>query len=426
MSSILTLDASKPVPTAPRFKPLTTGAIVAIHLGALLAFFPYYFSWYGVALCAIMIWATASLGVSMCYHRLLSHKSWQPVPWLRHVLLFCASISLQSGPITWSATHRLHHRESDHEDDPHSPLVNFLWSHILWNFFTTPKLKDPAVIKRLVPDLLEDKVLRFYEQYFFTLWSLFAFFSWMAGFAIGGGGVEGVRMGWSLLVWGSLLRTVYVWHVTWFVNSATHLWGYRNYSTSDDSRNLWWVALSTFGEGWHNNHHAVAGSAKFGQKWWEFDATWMVLSWFKRLGWVRKTTVAPRFDTPEGARLFTGKTGAESLRLVRRRSGNPLVHVQHLVHSPDALAMALHSQQQHVREAAALALGNAGEGTQAAIEPLVKTLGDRSARVREAALATLVKLGDAAVPALQNAMQTAEEQLVRLGSQRALSLMRAE
>src|SRR5687767_10166205 len=106
MSSILTLDATKPVPTTPRFKPLTTGAIVAIHLGALLAFSSYYFSWYGVALCVLMIWATASLGVSMCYHRLLSHKGWQPVPWLRHVLLFCASVSLQSGPITWSATHR--------------------------------------------------------------------------------------------------------------------------------------------------------------------------------------------------------------------------------------------------------------------------------------------------------------------------------
>jgi stearoyl-CoA desaturase (delta-9 desaturase) len=415
-----TSTAAKP---APRFKPLTTFVILAIHAAALLAFLPYFFSWAGVILCLVLVWATASLGVSMTFHRLLSHKSWQPVPWLRHVLLFCASISLQSGPITWSATHRLHHRESDHEDDPHSPLVSFMWSHLLWNFYANEQVKNPEIQKRLVPDLVGDRMLQFYEKYFFALWCTLAAVCWGAGYLAGGGGVHGVQLGWSLVIWGSFVRTVWVWHVTWFVNSATHLWGYRNYSTSDDSRNLWWVAIVTFGEGWHNNHHAVAGSAKFTQKWWEFDSTWMVLSLFKRLGWVRKVTIAPQLGTVEATRQFTGKTGAQSPRLLRRADKNAIQLAQQLLHSPAALADALRSKQRHIREAAALALGRIGDGAKDAIEPLIRALADESFRVREAAVQTLARIGDAAVPALRQAAHGAEEALVRLGSQRALRLM---
>jgi stearoyl-CoA desaturase (delta-9 desaturase) len=419
------MSAVSPAKPAPKFKPVTTAAILGIHAAALLAFLPYYFSWPGVILCVVMIWATASLGVSMTFHRLLSHKSWQPVPWLRHVLLFCASVSLQSGPITWSATHRLHHRESDHEDDPHSPLVSFMWSHLLWNFYANQQVKDPEIQKRLVPDLLGDKTLQFYEKYFFSLWCAFGAVAWVIGYLAAGGGPAGVKLGWSLVVWGNFVRTVWVWHVTWFVNSATHLWGYRNYSTSDDSRNLWWVAIVTFGEGWHNNHHAVAGSAKFSQKWWEFDSTWAVLSLFKKLGWVRKVTIAPQLGTDEAIRQFTGKTGAQSPRLLRRADKNAIQLAQQVLNSPAALAEALRSRQQHIREAAALALGRIGDGAKEAIDPLIKALADESFRVREAAVNTLARLGEAAAPALRQAAQNAEEALIRLGSQRALKLMGA-
>lgn len=406
-----------------KFKPVTFLAIAAIHLAALLVCLPYYFSWLGVALCLVMVWATASLGASLCMHRLLSHKSWQPAPWLRHVLLFCAGISLQSGPITWSATHRLHHRESDHADDPHSPLVNFIWSHLLWNFFTTPQLEDPQVVRRLVPDLVDDKTLQFYERNFFALWVAFAGASWLAGFALGGGGATGVQLGWSLVVWGSLLRTVAVWHNTWFVNSATHLWGYRNYDTTDDSRNLWWVAILTFGEGWHNNHHAMAGSARFGQKWWEFDSTWFVLTLFQRLGWVRKVNPGPRL-AEMGGRVYRGKTGALSERLPGMAERRALAPVFAFRHCPISLAAALATGGQQMREAAALALGRLETRAKDAVEPLVKALADESERVRETALQALVRIGDAAAPALRQAAQTAENALIRLGSQRALVLLR--
>jgi stearoyl-CoA desaturase (delta-9 desaturase) len=370
-----------------------------------------------------MVWLTASLGVSMTYHRLLSHKAWQPVPALRHFLLFCASVSLQSGPIKWSATHRLHHRESDHEDDPHSPLVGFLWSHLLWNFYTTPQLQDPAVIRRLVPDLMDDKVLKFYDKYFFALWCTFATLCWGVGYLAAGGGPAGVQLGWSLVVWGSFVRTVWVWHVTWFVNSATHLWGYRNYNTVDDSRNLWWVAVVTFGEGWHNNHHAMAGSAKFGQQWWEIDTTWMMLSLFMKLGLVKKVNPGPKLGTLEGKRAFTGKTGAQSPRLLRRNERAMLRPVLAFLNCPITLAASLMSKEREVREAAAFALARLGERAHDAVDPLIKALADESEKVRENAVNALVRIGDAALPALRNAAQSAEEALVRLGSQRALSMM---
>ncbi len=104
--------------------------------------FPYFFSWAGLALCAVMIWVTASLGVSLSYHRMLSHRAWRARPWLRNVLTFLACLALEMGPISWSATHRQHHRESDHEADPHSPLVSFFWAHMGWLFFTHPVLRQ--------------------------------------------------------------------------------------------------------------------------------------------------------------------------------------------------------------------------------------------------------------------------------------------
>jgi stearoyl-CoA desaturase (delta-9 desaturase) len=407
-----------------RFKPLTFWGLVAIHLAALLVFFPYFFSWFGVALCLLMIWATASLGVSLTYHRLLSHKSWQPAPWLRHVLLFLAGIALQSGPITWSATHRLHHRESDHEDDPHSPLVSFIWSHLIWHFWQTPQLDDPAIVRRLAPDLVDDPVLQFYERNNLLLWGLFAAVTCLAGFVFGGGGLAGLQLGLSLAVWGTMLRTVLVWHNTWFVNSATHLWGYRNYNTADDSRNLWWVALLTFGEGWHNNHHAMAGSAKFSQQWWEFDPTYTALTVFQRLGWVRKVNAGPSLNTLAGKRAFTGKIGAQSPKLLRSADRKALQPVASYFNCPVTLAAALSTGEQRVREAAALALGRIGARAKVAVDPLVRALADESERVREAALQALVRIGDAAVPVLEHAALAAEEALVRLGCQRALVLLK--
>ena len=319
-----------------RFKPLVVLAIAAIHLAAIAVFFPYFFSWAGLGLALFMMWGTASLGASLTYHRLLSHRAWQPVPWLRNILLTFAALSLQSGPITWSATHRLHHRESDHEDDTHSPLVNFFWSHMGWLFFTVPRVDDPTELRKLVPDLIDDKTLQFFERWFGLLWVVFALISIGAGYLIGGGGASGLQLGLSLFVWGSLMRTVWVWHCTWFVNSVTHLFGYRNYNTEDESRNLWWVSVLTYGEGWHNNHHAIAGSARFGQKWWEFDPTWWALRTFQLFGWVRKVTVAPMLGSTAAVREYAGKSGARSPRLLRRPERLALSLLRRFGNSPSA------------------------------------------------------------------------------------------
>jgi sn-2 palmitoyl-lipid 9-desaturase len=293
-----------------RFKPFTAISIGAIHLGALAAVMPYFFSWTGLVLCLVLIWLTASLGVSLSYHRMLSHRAWRARPWLRNILTFLACLSLEMGPISWSATHRQHHRESDHEADPHSPLVNFFWAHLGWLFFTHPVVDDESQKRKLVPDLYNDSALRFFEQTFFLHWIVFAIVSMAVGYAFGG-----LQLALSLFVWGSLVRTVWVWHATWCVNSVTHLFGYRNYKTPDDSRNLWWVALVTFGEGWHNNHHALAGSANFGHKWFEFDPSYWALALFNRLGWVERVNHSPRLHTSSPMQQLTGHVIAQSKAL---------------------------------------------------------------------------------------------------------------
>lgn len=296
--------------TRRRFKPITAFSIALIHVGALAAVVPYFFSWAGLALFVVLVWATASLGVSLSYHRMLSHKAWRARPWLRNVLTFLACLSLEMGPISWSATHRQHHRESDHEADPHSPLVNFFWAHLGWLFFTHPVIDNKELKRKLVPDLYKDRAMVFFERNYVWLWLGFALLTMAAGYAFGG-----LQLALSLLVWGSLVRTVWVWHSTWFVNSVTHLFGYRNYKTSDDSRNLWWVSVLTFGEGWHNNHHALAGSANFGHKWFEFDPSYWALALFNRLGWVERINPSPKLKVSSPMQQLTDHVVAQSKAL---------------------------------------------------------------------------------------------------------------
>jgi len=274
-----------------QFKPLTLVLIAAVHAGALAACFPYFFSWPGLILCVLLVWMTASLGVSLGFHRMLSHRSWRAKPWLRNLLTYLGSLALEMGPISWSATHRQHHRESDHEADPHSPLISFLWAHMGWLFYANPGVDSPEQVRKLAPDLSTERSMVFFERTFILQWILLAAVISSIGYLAGGW-----QLALSLFVWGSLVRTVWVWHSTWFVNSVTHLFGYRNYATPDSSRNLWWVALVTFGEGWHNNHHAMAGTANFGRRWFELDPSYWMLALFARLGWVEKINRGPKLS----------------------------------------------------------------------------------------------------------------------------------
>ncbi len=261
--------------------------IAGMHVAALAA--PFYFSWSGLAICLVLCWVTGCLGVTLGYHRLLTHGSFvtsKPVRWF---FAFVGGISGEGSAIVWVANHRKHHAFSDQEGDPHSPRDGGLWSHMLWLFPQHTTAEVDAHVKRWAPDLAKDSGVLFFHKTF-LLWH----------FVIGGGllaagwALYGPEIGVSWLLWGLAVRMVYVFHVTWFVNSATHIWGYRNYETSDDSRNLWWVGLLAFGEGWHNNHHAFQRMAAHGHKWWEFDMTYWVILAMERLGLVWNVVHTPR------------------------------------------------------------------------------------------------------------------------------------
>lgn len=251
---------------------------VALHFMLLVA--PFTFTWQGLIALILLCFITTCLGVTLCYHRLLAHRSYQLPRPLTYFLAFLGCLAFQRGPIWWVATHRLHHSRVDQEGDPHSPRFSFLWSHFLWAFFTHPQLDEaPETVHRLALDLAEDPGMRFLEKAYTAINVVFLLVLFGIGYAWGGW-----KLGISLLVWGGLLRILYGLHITWLVNSAAHIWGYRAFDTPDKSRNNWWVALLTWGEGWHNNHHAHQRSARMGLKWYEIDVTYWVILLLKRLG----------------------------------------------------------------------------------------------------------------------------------------------
>ncbi|MEM0950737.1 MAG: fatty acid desaturase [Cyanobacteria bacterium P01_H01_bin.74] len=261
--------------------------IFLIHCVALAA--PFTFSWPGFITFLILVPITACLGITLCYHRLLSHRSFKTHKWVQYFLMLCGTLSLEGDPTWWVATHRLHHKESDQENDPHSPQVSFLWSHILWLFFEDGRMADKTFMKRFAPELYNDPWAKFLQKHFLSVNIGFILLLTAAGYSYGG-----TTMALSMLVWGGAFRIVWVWHVTWFVNSVTHIYGYRNYQTTDTSKNIWWVALLAFGEGWHNNHHANPRAAKSGHKWWEFDFTYCIIKAMEltKLAWKLHPVVA--------------------------------------------------------------------------------------------------------------------------------------
>jgi stearoyl-CoA desaturase (delta-9 desaturase) len=271
---------------------LTTGGVVMYHLLALLAFWPWLFSWSGVALAALGCYVFGTLGINLGYHRLLTHRGFACPRWLEHTLALLGVCCLQDTPARWAATHRLHHQHSDEQPDPHSPLVNFFWGHMGWLLVANRDIDRRSLFEHYAKDLIRDRFYRNLERHGLWAWlnlvQCVAFFA--AGLAIGtwtSDEVEqGVQFGVSLLVWGVFLRTVVVWHITWSVNSVTHRWGYRNYATADDSRNNLVIGVLSNGEGWHNNHHAQPRAARHGHRWWELDVTWLTIRLLRGVGLV--------------------------------------------------------------------------------------------------------------------------------------------
>ena len=251
--------------------------MLTMHSGAVAALF--YFSWTGLAICAVLHFVTACLGVPLGYHRLLTHGSFKVSKPVEYFLSCCGMLSAEGSPIFWVATHRKHHVLSDLPGDPHSPNDGFWWSHILWFKPRTLKSEEEALFARWAPDLWKDPWHRVFDRIFPVFTILLGI-----GLFIVGEAAMGPGMGWSLALWGVCMRAILCYHSTWFVNSATHVWGYRNYETTDRSRNLWWVALVSYGEGWHNNHHAHQRLARHGHRKWEIDVTWMVIRTMQILG----------------------------------------------------------------------------------------------------------------------------------------------
>ncbi|WKT82317.1 fatty acid desaturase [Thermosynechococcus sp. PP45] len=263
----------------------TATFIIFVHLGALLAFLPGMFSWKAVLLALVLHWLTAGIGITLGWHRLVTHRSFQVPKWLEYFLVFCGTLSMQGGPIWWAGLHRHHHLYSDQPNDHHDSRKGFWWSHIEWMFREVPA---EAEIPRFTKDIADDPVYQFLDKYFLPIQVVLAIVLYLWG-------------GWPFVVWGIFVRLVTVYHTTWLVNSATHAFGYRTFETTDHSTNCWWVALLTFGEGWHNNHHAYQYSARHGLQWWELDLTWLTIRLLQLLGLATKVRLveAPAASSQE-------------------------------------------------------------------------------------------------------------------------------
>ena len=251
--------------------------LVVLHAGAIAALFM--FSWRALLTSVVLYWVAVGLGISMGYHRLHTHRSYKLPRALEYFLAICGTLSLEGGPIFWVATHRIHHQYSDKPGDPHSPREGAWWAHIGWLLVGESKHNNTALMAKYAPDLARDP---FYANLNTYHWIPVVAVSALL-YAIGG---------LPLFLWATCMRLTFGLHATWTVNSITHLWGTRRFATRDDSRNNVLIALLTFGEGWHNNHHAHPTSARHGLAWYEIDFSWIQISILKFLGIAKSVRVA--------------------------------------------------------------------------------------------------------------------------------------
>ena len=244
--------------------------LILVHLGCLLA--PFYFTWPAFWVCVALYLITGALGITVGFHRLLTHRSFKTPKAVEYALTIIGCLTAQRSPIFWVATHRQHHAASDEDDDPHSPRHGLIWAHFLWCMVAKRPQDENEFFKKYAPDLASDPGHRWIQKTHEQWPVLLA----AALFLIGG---------MPFLVWGFFVRTAAVYHATWLVNSAGHLLGYQNYNTGEDSKNSGLLALLTFGDGWHNNHHAYQTWANHGHhRWWEFDPSFYVIKTLEFFG----------------------------------------------------------------------------------------------------------------------------------------------
>ena len=269
-------------------------AIAVVHVLAVGAALPWFFTWSGVGLMGLLFWVSGGLGITLGFHRLLTHRSFRTPRWLEYALTVCGCLAWQGPPAEWVGMHRLHHKHADGEGDPHTPRHGFTWSHVLWMLH---RRLDGMRGVDAARDLLRDRPMRWINRLFWVPQVLVTAALFGLGWLVGG---PWTAVSW--VVWGVALRTVVLFHTTWFVNSASHTWGYRNYTdTGEGSTNLWWVAVLGFGEGWHNNHHKFPRSAAHGLRRFELDPTWWTIRVLERLGLAWDVHRPPARDLPGAA-----------------------------------------------------------------------------------------------------------------------------
>jgi len=248
------------------------GFMTVMH--GLIFLAPQTFSWANVGLFFATYVVTGMLGITLSFHRQLTHKSFETPKWLEYVFAYCGVLAVQGDPIEWVSSHRHHHAQCDTPRDPHSPYEGFFWSHMGW------LLDEASTLTRVADrsnanDMAKDKFYQHIQKHY--IWHTVAQFAALYAF----GGLPAI-------VWGGAMRICWVYHVTWFVNSAAHVWGGQSWNTGDLSRNNWWVGIIAFGEGWHNNHHAFEYSARHGLEWWQWDPTWYTIKVLEFLGLAKK------------------------------------------------------------------------------------------------------------------------------------------
>jgi stearoyl-CoA desaturase (delta-9 desaturase) len=272
-------------PEQRRFKFVPVFTTLFVHIAACIAFLPGFISWQSILVMFVALWLTI-VGVTVGYHRLLAHRSFSAPLYVERVLVALGTLACQGGPLSWVTIHRQHHHYSDQVDDPHDAGRSFWWAHTEWFLHVIPALQNQS---RYTPDLQYDPFLQWLNRYFLLPQILIgaAFYFLADYYSINGGGI-------GMLLWLFAVRLTITYNITKLVNSAGHGWGYRNFDTPDLSTNCWWLAYLSFGEGWHNNHHAFPGSAKFGTSVSEVDLGWQHIKLLAALGLVNNIQLNPK------------------------------------------------------------------------------------------------------------------------------------
>ena len=260
--------------------------ITAVHISAFSLCW-YFFTWQAFVAFLFMHTLVLMVGITFGFHRLLTHKGFKTNRFIENFSALCGTLACQGGPISWIGQHRVHHAYSDQKEDPHDINKGFFHSHIGFIFNRREDLNDIEELAHYCPDIARRPFFQFLEKFMIPI-------QFAAAFVLFGiGGLIGQTHGFnffsatSFIIWGILVRLVAGYHATWLVNSATHKWGTRPNVTNDLSRNNWWVGIIAFGEGWHNNHHAQPRVARHGWTWWQFDATWILISTLKAVKLVK-------------------------------------------------------------------------------------------------------------------------------------------